>query len=301
MISPVILFFVAAALLLGVAGLLFFGSRKIDLDQTVRKRFQTMTNVTILTEKTTGRHDVLSEWWSRKLMRAGLEVSRKNTLLMLGAVMAACFIGVVGWGGKGLSLPIMTSVAIHLFLEQRSGLRSAAMLAQLPGFIDHIIRGLGTGRTMENTFLQATQQCRSPLREILDRVRVNVEVGAHLSNELQQVAKVHRLREMQLLSLAVSVNQRFGGSARELLQSIVTMIQQREQAQRELRALTGETRVSAWVLGLLPIGVAAYIMVVNPGYLDVMWQDSSGRKVLLTALGMQCFGAALLWRMVRSI
>ncbi|HEY9198942.1 MAG TPA: type II secretion system F family protein, partial [Gammaproteobacteria bacterium] len=204
-------------------------------------------------------------------------------------------------GVKGLFLPALVALGVHIQLEHRSRARTEAMLGQLPGFVDHIIRGLSTGRTIDNTVMVATQQCRPPLRDILERVRVNVELGAHLSEELQQAARVHRLREMQLLALAVHVNQRFGGSARELLQSIVTMIQQRDQAHRELRALTGETRVSAWVLGLLPVSVAAYMMAMNPGYLDVMWLDPGGRKVLLTALGMQCVGAVLLWRMVRSI
>ncbi|MBI5462862.1 MAG: type II secretion system F family protein [Gammaproteobacteria bacterium] len=271
------------------------------MHQAVRLRFRNLTMGSVVAEQRSGRRNVLADWWSRKMLRAGLEPSRKLSLTVIGCLVATLVVGLSGWGVKGLLLPVIAALVVHLHLEQRSRLRIEAMLAQLPGFIDHIIRGLSTGRTMENTVLLAAQQCRPPLRDILERVRVNVELGAHLGAELQQAARVHRLREMQLLALAVHVNQRFGGSARELLQSIVTMIEQRDQAQRELRALTGETRVSAWVLGLLPIGVAAYMMAMNPSYLEVMWQDQGGRKVLLTALAMQCVGAVLLWRMVRSL
>jgi Flp pilus assembly protein TadB len=59
--------------------------------------------------------------------------------------------------------------------------------------------------------------------------------------------------------------------------------------------------LSAWVLGLLPIGVASYMMLVNPSYLEVMWHDDGGKNILLTALMLQCLGGILLWRMVRSI
>ncbi|MBI5040479.1 MAG: type II secretion system F family protein, partial [Gammaproteobacteria bacterium] len=299
--GPVIWFFAAAALLLGLAAVLFFGGRRIDINQAVQQRFRTLILEAVVTKQQSGHRHALAEWWTRKLLRAGLEATKRTTLLMLSGLVAALFVGLAVWGGQGLLLPASVLLSTHLYLDRRARLRAAAMLGQLPGFIDHIIRGLSTGRTMENTVLMASDQCRPPLQDILQRVRGNVELGAHLNEELQQAARMHRLRELQLLALAVHVNQRFGGSARELLQSIVTMIQQRDQAQRELRALTGETRLSAWVLGLLPIGVAAYMMVMNPSYLEFMWLDASGRKVLLTALGMQCAGAVLLWRMVRSI
>ena len=293
--------FVLAALMLGGAAALLLGSRRVDINQVVRARFRDLTLATVITEQRHVRKHFVIDWWTRKLQRAGLDVTQRTSLALLGPLLAALFAGLLGWGFRGLLLPAAAALMLHFVLERRARLRRDAMLAQLPAFVDHVIRGLSTGRTIENTVLLATEQCRAPLRGILDRVRVNVELGAHLGDELQQAAQVHRLRELQLLALAVHVNQRFGGSARELLQSIVTMIQQRDQAQRELRAMTGETRVSAWVLGLLPVGVAAYMMAMNPGYLDVMWQDAGGRKVLLAAFALQGIGALLLWRMVRSI
>lgn len=291
-----------SVLMLVGAALLLIGSRRIDIHQAVRARFRgVILMAAVVDEQRSARPHLLLDWWTRKLQRAGAEVTPKTTSLLLGPVVVAAAIGLVGWGARGIWFPVVAALILHLLLERRSRLRQAAMLGQLPGFVDHVVRGLSTGRTIENTVLLAAQQCRPPLRDVLERVRVNVELGAQLGDELQQAARVHRLRELQLLALAVHVNQRFGGSARELLQSIVTMIQQREQAQRELRALTGETRISAWVLGLLPISVAAYMMAVNPGYLDTMWQDATGQKVLLSALALQSAGAVLLWRMVRSI
>ena len=294
-------FFILAALMLAGAAVLLLGSRRVDINQVVRTRFRDLTLTAVITEQRQIRQHFLIDWWTRKLQRAGLDVTQRTSLMLIGPLLAASLVGLLGWGARGLVLPVVVALILHFVLERRARLRRDAMLAQLPAFVDHVIRGLSTGRTIENTVLFATEQCRPPLRGILERVRVNVELGAHLGDELQQAAQVHRLRELQLLALAVHVNQRFGGSARELLQSIVTMIQQRDQAQRELRAMTGETRVSAWVLGLLPVTVALYMMAMNPGYVDVMWQDAGGRKVLLAAFTLQGVGALLLWRMVRSI
>lgn len=293
--------FALALLLLAGAIALVRGGRRLDIHQAVWARFRNFTTSAADTAPRDARRHAVVDWWARKLQRAGLEVSRKTSWLIFGPFAAAVAVAGAGWGVKGLWIPAAVALALHLYLEHRARLRRDAMLAQLPGFVDHIIRGLSTGRTVESTLLLATQHCRPPLRDVLERVRVNVELGARLSDELQQAAQIHRLRELQLLALAVHVNQRFGGSARELLHSIVTMIQQRDQAQRELRAMTGETRLSAWVLGLLPVGVAVYMMAMNPGYLETMWQEPGGRNVLLTALALQGIGGVALWRMVRSL
>ncbi|MEX0615187.1 MAG: type II secretion system protein, partial [Methylophaga sp.] len=92
-----------------------------------------------------------------------------------------------------------------------------------------------------------------------------------------------------------------GSSVRDLLNNIVKMIHDREAARRELRTMTGETRVTAWVLGLLPLMIAAYILMMNPGYMLTMWQDDSGKIMLMAALGFQGIGAFILWRMIKSI
>jgi tight adherence protein B len=65
--------------------------------------------------------------------------------------------------------------------------------------------------------------------------------------------------------------------------------------------LTGETRITAWVLGLLPLLVASYFMLTNPAYMLSMWDDPSGQHMLITAVVLQVCGSLVLRRMLRSI
>jgi tight adherence protein B len=66
-------------------------------------------------------------------------------------------------------------------------------------------------------------------------------------------------------------------------------------------ALSAETRLSAWVLGLLPLVVAGGLFVMNAGYILLMWRDPMGKAMLLTALGLEVVGALLLYRLAKSI
>ena len=70
---------------------------------------------------------------------------------------------------------------------------------------------------------------------------------------------------------------------------------------RQLKAMTGETRMTAVVLALLPVGMAGYFLITNPNYLMHMWHDDSGQMMLMLAFAMQALGCVALWRMLRSI
>ncbi len=73
----------------------------------------------------------------------------------------------------------------------------------------------------------------------------------------------------------------------------------REQAEQELNAMSAETRLSAWILGLLPIGVGGFLILTNPGYFMGMWNDETGRILIYSSATLQVVGVALLYRLAR--
>jgi tight adherence protein B len=214
--------------------------------------------------------------------------------------------GLIGWlwlRWAGAILLFTGSVLIigFLFPYMRLRRRQAQIIAQVPMFIDQVLRSLGTGRSIEGAIRLATEESKEPLRNILDRVVRATDLGADMPETLSEAAQLHGLREMSLIALAMRISNSYGSSPKEMLQSVVQMIRQRELAQRELAAMTGETRISAWVLSLTPVSIAGYMMVMNPGYLDLMLQSPSGEKTLFIAIGLQITGVLVLWRMLRSV
>jgi tight adherence protein B len=238
----------------------------------------------------------------RLFWRAGIDASgRQLSVGLLCLILFAVFGGL--WKGLafGLSMPVVGAVIVYLWLSHKANSRIALILVQLPLFLDQVLRGLGTGRSMEGALKLAAEETPAPLREIIERVLRANELGADLGTVIQETADLYQIKELHLLALAIKINRTYGSSVRDLLQNVVKMIHEREAARRELRAMTGETRVTAWVLGLLPPGMAAYIMAMNPNYLETMWQDSSGRVMLMVAVALQIAGAFTLWRMIKSI
>jgi len=241
-------------------------------------------------------------WVEQLFWRAGIDAKSQQVLAGLLAMMMIVFL--VGlWKGLAIALstPIIIMLLIYLWLLHKAKKRIVLILAQLPLFLDQVLRGLGTGRSMEGALSLAADETPAPLKDIITRVLRAGKLGADLGEAIQEAADLYRINELYLLALSIRINRSYGSSVRDMLQNVAKMIHDREAARGELRALTGETRVTAWVLGLLPPSLAVYIMLMNPRYLETMWQDASGRILLMIAIGLQLTGAFTLWRMVKSI
>lgn len=179
--------------------------------------------------------------------------------------------------------------------------RTAAMVAQVPLFLDQVVRGLATGRNLDGALRLATEETRVPLSEVMARVQQAADLGEEIGDALRDAARLYGLRELHFVAMAVQIARSYGSNPKEMLDSVAKLVRHREQAQRELRALTGETRISAWVLSLLPSALALYMVAMNPAYINAMWDDPTGRVVLLLALALQAAGVLILWRMVKSV
>ena len=129
----------------------------------------------------------------------------------------------------------------------------------------------------------------------------NVQMGVSLPEAVNDFAELYERDEFRMFALGLKVNHRYGGNASELLENLIVLIREREQGARKLRAMTGETRMTALVLGSLPVFVVGFCMVTNPSYMLKMWQDGGGQHMLLTAMAMQIVGSVAVWRMVRSV
>ncbi|TDF79661.1 type II secretion system F family protein [Pseudomonas sp. H9] len=242
------------------------------------------------------------DWLDTLLQRAGLE--RRNdrllTWLALWTSLSLLLALMLGWLPGVLAL-LAGPLMFRLYLGWRYRRRVQRMIEQLPVLLDHCVRSLKAGRTLSDAVLGAIDASRDPLHGALQRVRRNVQMGIGLDDAMQDLAELYDQDELRLFALGLRINHRYGGNASELLENLIKLIREREQGARQLRAMTGETRMTAIVLGLLPVGMAGYFLATNPNYLLTMWHDSHGQLMLLGAFALQVVGCLALWRMLRSL
>jgi len=294
MLKPLLLILVCLTLLGLSARLLYRGLRQPGTQRVLDRLSQGQPERVV--QKTS--------WTAleRAFLRAGLgrPTERIGQWLALWGLMA--LIGVVAGGWIGLLLAsLLPPLLLRVFVQWRYQRRLKRMIEQLPPLLDHTVRSLKSGRTLADAVLGAIDAAEDPLKNALGRVQRNVQLGISLPDATSDFAELYDKDELRLFALGLKVNHRYGGNASELLENLIKMIREREQAARQLSAMTGETRVTAVVLAALPVALAGYFLISNPKYLLAMWNDGSGQTMLLAALGFQVFGCLALWRMLRSL
>ena len=181
----------------------------------------------------------------------------------------------------------------------RMARRRAKMLAQLPGFLDNLVRLLSIGNSLHAAFQFASNNVPQPLGGALQHVSASLNVSPDLGQAMEQLERTWGLPEFGLLAAVFRMTTRYGGRADLVLERVCAYIRDRQSAERELHALSAEVRLSAWILALLPVVVGAMIMVLNQGYFLRMWNDAMGQKMILIAAGLQVFGSFFLYRLAR--
>ncbi|MNE78604.1 hypothetical protein D3C80_1750270 [compost metagenome] len=125
--------------------------------------------------------------------------------------------------------------------------------------------------------------------------------GKELDQAVLQVGRAYKVDELVLVASVLRLSVRYGGRADMVMERTAAFMRDREAAQRELLALSAETRLSAWILGLLPLVVAGGLFMLNAGYIMLMWKDPAGKTMLLAALGLEAAGVLMLYRLAKSI
>ena len=245
-----------------------------------------------------------SQWSGveRMFLRAGLGKPSDNLGVWLAVWALGAVLGlmVAGWIGL-LAMLVLPPLLLRLYIAWRYQRRIKRMIEQLPQLLDHTVRSLKAGRTLADAVLGGIEVSEDPLKHAMSRIQRNVQLGVSLPESAHDFAEFYERDEFRLFALGLKVNHRYGGNASELLENLIVLIRERDQGARRLRAMTGETRMTALVLGMLPVFVVAFFMATNPNYMIKMWQDGGGQHMLLTALAMQIIGSVALWRMVRSV
>jgi tight adherence protein B len=291
----VVLLGVLCLVMLGLSLWLFYsGMRKSGAERTLERLGRVQDTAPVAAN---GR-----DWLDRLLQRAGLE--RRNdrlwSWLVLWTLLSLLVLWAVGWLA-GATLLLAGPLLLRLYLSWRYRRRLRRMIEQLPVLLDYTVRSLKSGRTLSDAVLGAIDASREPLHGAMQRVRRNVQMGIGLDDAMQDLAELYDQDELRLFALGLRINHRYGGNASELLENLIKLIREREQGARQLRAMTGETRMTAVVLGSLPLAMAGYFLFSNPSYLLAMWNDTGGQFMLLGAFGLQVFGCLALWRMLRSL
>jgi tight adherence protein B len=186
-------------------------------------------------------------------------VPRRSVVLAVGFVFAVLLvgpmIGILGAGGVALA-----NLAVQR--HRRSWLRQRAA-EQIADAVSALSAGLRAGLSLPQAFAYARDEAEEPLRRELVTLVDAIETGTPVSEALAGWAAAHGSEDALLIAGVLDLHRRSGGDLPIVLDGLAGTLRERRAAHREVRALTAQARLSGVILGMLPIGFFAFLLLTS--------------------------------------
>jgi tight adherence protein B len=198
-------------------------------------------------------------------------------------------------------LPLMAfSVFVPLLGVLRAkSKRLAKVDQQLPDALDLIGRALRAGHAFPTAMKMVGDEMNAPIADEFKATFDEVNFGISMNDALMNLATRVPSTDLRYFVIAVMIQRETGGNLAELLDNISKIVRERMKLLGQIRVLSAEGRMSAWVLGLLPFAAALMIQLSNPGFLAVLYTDPVGRKMVAGALTMMFLGVLAMRKIIR--
>jgi tight adherence protein B len=159
----------------------------------------------------------------------------------------------------------------RLWLGRRKGGRLNAFNKQLPDTITLIANALRAGSSFLQAIELVVRESRPPISTEFGRVIREVNLGLPFEQALENMVRRVKSDDLELMATAISIQHTVGGNLAEILDSIAYTIRERVRIKGEIRTLTAQQRLSGYVVGFLPIGLAGFIYLAAPKFFDPMF------------------------------
>ncbi|HVB46180.1 MAG TPA: type II secretion system F family protein [Streptosporangiaceae bacterium] len=203
------------------------------------------------------------------------------TVLSGNAVTGVAFGALLGWAG------------MRVTLEVKIGRRRAAFDEQLPNVLQLVAGSLQTGLSLAQAFDAVVREGVRPASGEFARALAEARLGVDLDVALDGVANRLRSADLRWVVMAIRIQRETGGNLAEVLRNTVGTMRERAYLRRQVRTLSAEGRLSAYVLLALPVLIGIWLFIADPNYMRPLYMTFLGLAMLVTATVLVVVGA--LW------
>lgn len=241
-----------------------------------------------------------SRWkrFAQVVEQSGLEMSAERLLCVAIAVgwllgSAGFLFGLQLWAGAigfvvGFVLPL-------LWVPLRRRRRIDLLRSQLPDAFELMSRAIQAGQTVVSGLRVVADNFGDLLAREFRYCHEQQQMGLPMQVALNDLARRTGVVEMRMFAVTLSVQRQSGGNPVEMLNNLASVIRKRTKLLDRVRALTGEGRMQALVLLVLPFLLFAVLFFFNREYVTVLFEHP---KTLLAVLGSELCGAFFIHKLV---
>ena len=148
--------------------------------------------------------------------------------------------------------------------------------------IDLLVRGLRSGLPVTETLGVVAQEVPGPVGEEFKLVTERIKIGKTMEDALQETADRLAMPEFNFFCITLAIQRETGGNLAETLANLGDVLRKRAQMKLKIRAMSSESKASAYIVGSLPFIVFGMIWWINPGYIGDFFVDE---RLIVAGLG----------------
>jgi tight adherence protein B len=190
----------------------------------------------------------------------------------------------------------VTPIAVLRLLTKR---RLKAFEGQLPDTLNLLAGSLKSGYSFMQGVEAVAQETTDPMARELRRVIAEARLGRPLEDALSDVATRMQSTDFEWSVLAIRIQREVGGNLAELLQTVSDTMIMRGRLRGEVKALTAEGRLSAIIMGLMPVGLGGFLFVSNPDYIGELFSSALGWGMVAGSTVAALAGFAWLQKIIK--
>jgi tight adherence protein B len=236
----------------------------------------------------------------RSLEKADLPLQPAEALFVYAAA-----VGLIALASLLILAPILAVLLVFIVailpwaaLAFMGSRRQKKFTAQLPDMLQLLSGSLRAGFSLLQGVEAVSQEVGDPMGRELRRVLTEARLGRPLEEALDDAASRMESLDFEWAVTAIRIQREVGGNLAELLQTVGETMLARERLRREIKALTAEGRISAIIIGALPVGLGFMMYAINPSYMKVLFNDGFGQFMLAASSLWAVFG---FWWMYKTI
>jgi tight adherence protein B len=231
-----------------------------------------------------------------QIQQAGLNWSSTRLLTMmavagiLGLVVGTMLPFLVNGPITAAVLGLACSTLPYVYVRQKRQRRLNALEEQFPEALDFLSRSMRAGHAFSISLEMVGEEIADPLGQEFRALFNEQNLGAPLDVALRNFGLRVPLLDVRFFTSSVLLQRQTGGNLSEILTRLAYVIRERFRLKGQVKAASAHGRLTATILTLLPIGTMLGLLVVAPGYLQSMAEDSDGKWMIGGAIVAQILG-----------
>jgi len=237
-----------------------------------------------------------------RLMQADWSMKPQNFMIM--SIILAVIFGILPFI-LGLAPLVCLGLAFimgfglpRFILNSAIARRQKKFIAYFADAMDIIVRGVRTGLPLNDCLKIIAHESPDPLGSEFRRVVEGESLGIPIQVCLEQMYERMPISEVNFFATVLNIQKTTGGNLGEALANLSNVLRGRKILREKIKALSAEAKVSAMIIGSLPIIVMLLVTIASPDYMNDLYKTTTGQRNMIIGVVMMVMGTAMMKKMI---